>query len=213
MSDIGRGEIVFAALEPDAALAALIVRYKEETRALVGEQTYLADPPHLTVYLAAFASSQAAVAAWANVSNRDAAQTVRLVGWHVFEADALTGCHTLVCQVAAADKARLRRLQRDVVDALAPARQRAATAARLAPRLEFLTPQQRQCAQRNGFPYLGDGWEPHFTIASVRPADWPRLWVALEPHPPHGTFRCTRLRLYRLAEGTFEPIDGVAGPA
>jgi 2'-5' RNA ligase len=201
--------VVFAALEPDAALHRLVQAYKDETRALVGEQLYLADPPHLTLYLAVYRTEEAALARWQMLPSHEVDLTVNTPGWHVFEADALTGNHTLVCDLTAEDKMRLRVLQQQVVAYLAPARDAAATEARLAPRLNNLTDTQRAAVASHGFPYLGDGWEPHFTIASIRLSDWPRVWQALADRPPRGVFRCPRMRLYKLVGGVPVAIDGL----
>jgi 2'-5' RNA ligase len=198
---------VFAALEPDAALHRLVQAYKDETRALVGDQLYLADPPHLTLYLAMFPSVDAALSPWRVLKSQQLDVEIRVTGWHVFDADALTGNHTLVCDLAAEDKSRLRVLQQQVVECLAPARDAAATQARLAPRLNNLTEPQRAAVASHGFPYLADGWEPHFTIASIRPADWPRVWQALADRPPRGKFHCSRMRLYKLVDGVPVAID------
>jgi 2'-5' RNA ligase len=202
--------VIFAALEPDAALKSLVASYKQLVRELVGEQPYLADPPHLTIYLAEFPSVDAALEPWAKITGGDDFR-LTLVGWHVFESDALTGNHTLVCEIAAADKARLRLLQREVVELLAPARDQAATRKRFAPRVQYLTAAQQQCVERFGFPYLADDWQPHLTIASIRPADWPAAWRVLEPQAPRGPFRCARLRLYRLVDGEHVALDGLGG--
>ena len=201
---------IFAALEPDRALTALVSGFKDQVRALVGEQTYLADPPHLTIYLAEFPSVDAALAGWPQVAAAGDDFRLTLVGWHIFEADALTGTNTVVCEIAREDKARLRVLQQQVVERLAPGHDPAATRQRLARRLQFLTDVQRRCVESRGFPYLGDDWQPHFTIASIRQADWPAAWAALEPQAPRGPFRCERLRLYRLNDGKFAAIDGLS---
>jgi len=202
---------IFAALAPGAALSAVVSGYKDQVRALVGPQVYLADPPHLTVYLAEFLSVAAALGPWPKIAGRGDGFRLTLVGWHVFESDALTGSHTLVCEIAAEDKARLRLLQREVVEHLAPARDRAATLGRFAARFEYLTGQQRQCVEGSGFPYLADDWQPHLTIASIRPDDWAQVWKLLEPQAPRGTFRCARLRLYRLVDGRHVAIDTAGG--
>jgi 2'-5' RNA ligase len=199
---------IFAALEPGAALHCLVQGYKDETRALVGEQLYLADPPHLTLYLAVYPTAQAALSCWQTLPTQEVDVTVNIPGWQVFEADALTGNHTLVCDLAADDKSRLRLLQKQVVACLAPARDAAATEVRLAPRLNNLTDVQRTAVASHGFPYLGDGWEPHFTIASIRTSDWPRVWQALADRPPRGVFHCPRARLYKLVDGVPVAIDG-----
>jgi len=200
---------IFAALEPDAELRSLVAGYKNQTWALVGPQTYLADPPHLTVYLAVFPDVESAAARWRGLATEGRDLQVKLIGWHVFESDALTGSNTLVCELAAEGKARLRSLQREVIDLLAPARDQRATRERLAPRHAFLTAEQRTCAERYGFPYVGEGWEPHFTIASVRADDWPRVWAALKDRPPRGSYGSGRWRLVQLLDGKFHAIDGL----
>ncbi len=202
----GKSITAFAALMPDAALTALVQGHKDTVRTLVGEQRYLEDPPHLTLYLAEFASAAVAQDAWQRIAPPKDGWKIKIVGWHVFVADALTGGHTLVCQIADDDKTRLRRLQAEAIGMLAPARDQAATLGRLAPRMQFLNDAQRASVQQCGFPYVSD-WEPHFTIASIRSEDWNRAWNALEPLSPQGTFSCAQLRLYALADGKFVPLD------
>ncbi len=199
----------FVVLQPEPALGSLIQRFKDQVRSLAGEQLYLADPPHLTVYLADFASADALLARWPQIVARTRDLSVNLIGWHVFEADSLTGGQTLVCDLAAHDKHRLRTLQRDVVDLFAPLHDPAAARSRLAPRIEHLSAEQRQCVVRHGFPFLGVGWEPQFTIASIRPAEWPEVWQALRPQSPHGSYRCVRWRLGRLRDGKPVALDGL----
>jgi 2'-5' RNA ligase len=207
MSD-PQGVTMFAALEPDAALQRLVQDYKDETRALVGEQLFVDDPPHLTVFLSVFPTVAAALAQWAKLPAKDVEQPVEITGWHVFDADALTGNHTLVCDLAAEDKRRLRDAQQQVIDQLAPIRDREAACRRFAPRASALDESQRAAVAEHGFPYVGAGWEPHFTIASIQPDVWPRVWRAFADRPPVGSFRCPRMRLYQLDEGVPVAVEG-----
>lgn len=200
---------VFAALEPDAALYRLVQAYKDETRALVGDQLYLADPPHLTLYLAMFPSVETAISRWQILKTQNLDIAVNICGWRVFDADALTGNHTLVCDLAVEDKVQLRRVQWNVVRVLASVRDVQATEERFAPRIDSLTKAQIKAVALHGFPYLAGGWEPHFTIASIRPDDWPRVWQALADRPPRGVFHCPRMRLYKLVDGVPVAIDGL----
>jgi 2'-5' RNA ligase len=192
---------LFVALAPDAALSDFLRAAKRRTRELVGPQLYLDDPPHLTLFLAAFPDEGAALGVWDELRRGLTAPSGRLIGWHVFAADPLTGNETLVGAVAPEDKERLRGVQARVLDLVAPRRDEAATAARFAARLPQLSAEQRTSLQRCGFPYTGAGWEPHFTVASIRAADWPAAWAALRNHPPSGPFACPRLQLYRLDDG------------
>ena len=189
---------LFAALQPDAALTDFLLDAKRRTHDLVGPQQFLDDPPHLTVYLAWFAQESVVAEALHRLGPVLSAPGTELTGWHVFEGDPLTGNHSLVCQIAPADQDRLRDFQSRVVEHLAPLRDRQASAARYAARLSSLSPQREMAIREVGFPYLGEDWHPHFTVASVRPADWPAVWHALKDRPPRGRFHCPALQLYRL---------------
>jgi 2'-5' RNA ligase len=188
---------LFVALKPEPALFAVVQRYKDRTRSLAGDQLYLSDPPHLTVYLAVFPPEFRAASVLSAVMSRPAPR-VRIVGWHSWLGDALTGRNTLVCDIHPDDKAELRKFQTVVVSALAPHRDVVATEARFAGRLSALTPEQRDNVRHFGFPYLGDGWQPHVSIASIDPAHWPAVWSEFEPQPPSGAFTMPVLDEYEL---------------
>lgn len=187
----------FVALMPDAGMTATVQAYKDRARALVGSQLYLDDPPHTTAYLAAF-PADFPVADVLRAAAVPAPPPVRTTGWHSWLGDPLTGRNTLVCAIAPDDKPALRAVQRHVADALAPHRDVAATEARFAGRFDALTPQQREAVRAVGFPFVGDGWEPHVTIASILPEHWPAVIGDFESRPPTGTFRYARLEVFEL---------------
>jgi hypothetical protein len=189
---------VFVALKPDDRLHELVQGYKDRTRELVGDQLYLADPPHLTVYLACFPAAVRLAPLLRDLVAATPPPAVRLVGWHAFENDALTGRHTLTCAIHPDDKRALRAFQGRVVAAVAAHRDRAATDARFAGRLQHLSAGQREGVAAVGFPFVGDGWEPHFTVASVAPAAWDALLAELQSRPPGGQFSCSALGEYQL---------------
>lgn len=189
---------LFLALKPDPDLWALLDGHKRRVRDIAGPQLYLDDPPHLTVYLAHFPEGTDALGLVKEIIDSEPPPRVRLVGWHTFESDALTGLNTLVCAIHPNDKCALRHLQGRLVNALAPARDGPSTESRFGPRLANLTPEQRSNIRAHGFPFLGDGWEPHFTIASIRPTDWPTVTAALAADPPVGDFTCPILQEFEL---------------
>lgn len=168
---------IFVALRPDEPLDALIRGHKRRLLAAAGPQMYVTDPPHTTLYLAEFAAGRVAevLRRAGEVAGAIPMPAVATDGWHVFESDPLTGLHTLVCRFDAASCERLRLVQLRVLDAIAPLHESAPTLAALAPRLPRLTVEQQRCAQQIGFPYIGGGWIPHLTIASVRPEQWPHV--------------------------------------
>jgi hypothetical protein len=189
---------VFISLEPDALLAERIAGFKRQVRELAGNQLFLSDPPHLTVYLAVYRSVEVFREHWPAAFGRISPVELELAGWRVFCADALTGRNTLVCEIADESKQRLRAMQAEVIAQAAPGRDRALTEQRYAARWGALDENQRREVVATGFPYIGAGWLPHFTIASIDTNDWPRVWDALEPRGLFGPFTCSRLQPYRL---------------
>jgi hypothetical protein len=188
----------FVALSPDQTLSARIRDAKAKALALSGPQLYLADPPHITAYVGLFRSIDAARAAFLAISHVGPPPAMRMVGWHVFEDDVLTGCHTLVAAVAPEAEVVLRQLQDRVLTAMAPLRDPPACESRYAHSWTALSPLRRDAVRTTGFPFVGTDWQPHLTIASIRPADWPKVWDVLQHEPVLGTYRCEALVLYRL---------------
>src|SRR5262245_24334667 len=168
---------LFVSFDPDATLSALVRRYKRRVRQLVGAQTFLDHPPHITAYLAHFPdSAQVAVAnAIASLCETLSQEELRVVGFHVFAADALTGENTLVLRFDDDTQDRLRRLQNRVIEQLGELRDLPATKARYANRWNALSMDQQFAVEEQGFPYCGIGWHPHLTVGSIGAADWPRV--------------------------------------
>ena len=198
---------IFLALEPDDAATDLVVRYKERVRELVGEQLYLADPPHLTLYLAMFSDVAQVVQAARKCADALAAPQLSLAGWHTFLADPLTGHNTLVLDFAEDDRSRLRSMQQQVVDSLSVNRDAAATLDRINGRWTHLSELERKTACRWGFPYVGDGWHPHLTVASIRPDDWHAIERELLASHPDGAIHCPRLQIYQLSDNQPQLVE------
>ncbi len=192
---------MFVGLDPDPRLAEVVWAYKRRVRTLVGAQTFLDDPPHLTVYLAAFDEPAVVVDAMEQLAAATASPALGIVGWHVFRSDALTGGNTLVCQLADDDVRALRTLQHSVIQRIAPLRDDRATESRYAERLESLDETQRSAIRRCGFPYVGEHWHPHFTIASIRQSDWPTIEREMLRSPPQLEATCSGATLYRIDDG------------
>ncbi len=191
---------MFLGLEPDARLSERICTYKRRVHALVGPQTFLDHPPHLTLYLAAFANGAAVADAVALVVRELHAIRTSILGWHTFWSDQLTGRHTLVCQLDDEAVDELREIQHSTIAALAPLRHAKVTAARYASRLASLSPREQTSIASSGFPYTGEHWHPHLTIASINAADWPAIEREVLPNPPAIDGCFPALALYRLVD-------------
>ena len=190
----------FVALEPDEAARELIWRYKERVRELVGDQLYLDHPPHMTLYLAMFQDIGQVIDTLRQFAPGTPAPQLSIAGWHTFVADPLTGNNTLVFDLTAADRLRLREVQSRIVSSLSAHRDSQATLARINGRWGQLSQRERDAASRWGFPYVGGGWHPHFTVASILPADWPAIERELIKETPQGLISCNRLQVFQLVD-------------
>ena len=186
------------ALEPDDAFARHVLAYKERTRRLAGEQLYLSDPPHLTLYLAVYGGGADLAGPIGALCRRVAVPTVTVRGWHVFQADQLTGNHTLVCDVTPDTRPPLEHIQPEAVNVAAPLRNPSATRACYDKSWHRLSEDQRANVERLGFPFVGPIWHPHVTVASVRPEDWEKVWSELAGTPPDAVVRFPALAIYGL---------------
>ena len=186
------------ALEPDDAFGRQVLAYKERARRLAGEQLYLDDPPHLTLCLAVFDAATDLAGPIGALSRRVAAPTVTVRGWHVFEADQLTGNYTLVCDVTPDSRSALEPIQREAVGVAAPLRNPSASRACYDKSWQRLSDDERANVDRFGFPFVGPIWHPHVTVASFRPEDWSAVWSELAGTPPDAVVCFPRLAIYAL---------------
>ena len=186
------------ALEPDDAFARHVLAYKERVKQLVGEQLYLNDPPHLTLYLGVYGARTDLAGPVGPLCRRLAAPNVTVCGWHVFEADQLTGNQTLVCEVTGETRSALEPIQQQVVAVAAPIRDPSASRACYDKSWHRLSEEERANVERFGFPFVGPIWHPHVTVASVRPEDWETVWSELAGTPPDAVVQFPFLAIYGL---------------
>jgi 2'-5' RNA ligase len=186
------------ALEPDAAYRQWVGDCKRRVRQLVGEQLYLDHPPHLTLYVAAFPAKAEVSRVVGELAGRLQSPQAVLNHWHVFQADQLTGNHTLVCDVPEESCQAFREVQSQVVAALAPLCDVSACRCRYDGAWQRLSAVERANVEQYGFPFVGQIWRAHVTIASIRTADWPALEPVLRESPPSVPVCFDALAVYRL---------------
>lgn len=196
----------FISIDPSPEFSRVIETYKRQVRDLVGDQQYLSEPPHMTAYLALFENEQIAGEASQQLATQLDPFEIDITGWHVFDADPMTQRRTLVVDFTQASQAYLRMLQTQIAEALAGTYNTEATLRRYAAAMEHFSEAQRRAVQTVGFPFIGDDWHPHFTIASIAPDAWPHVESALLGDPPSGTSTCSSLTHYRVIDGHSHPL-------
>ena len=83
------------ALEPEKELFDKIINIKKRSASLVGDQLYLKDPPHLTLFLGRFKPYFKWKTKIQKISQRVSQQLspikIIISGWHVYTSDSVTG--------------------------------------------------------------------------------------------------------------------------
>lgn len=196
----------FISVDPSPEFSRTIKAYKQEVRELVGNQVFLNEPPHMTAYLARFAKGVELSKFVVPLAESIPIVTLRTTGWHVFDADPMTGNRTLVVNFDEPSQRLLQSIQVKIGSALRELYDKKATKQRYAEAWQHFAPEQREAVESVGFPFWGTGWHPHFTIASISPLDWPTVAENLLPTPPSGEIICPSLTQYRVIDGESHPI-------
>lgn len=202
---VPEGTFLVFALSPESVLDEAIRRAKSKTRAIAGDQTYLSHPPHLTFYVSAFGSVDQILDRCATVVSTWKKPKLKIQGWHVFQGDVLTGSQTLVCEIADECLKALRSYQAELIQEISGHRSVELSSRRYRPYFDSFSIARQQAVESVGYPFVGEDWIPHLTIASIEPSRWESVWEQLEPEPPTGEFECTQLTLYTL-EGDFPKL-------
>ncbi len=196
----------FISIDPSPEFSRIIEAYKQTVRELVGNQVFLNEPPHMTAYLARFTNEADLSKHVVDLTESIPTITLQCSGWHVFDADPITGNRTLVVDFDEPSQNQLRSAQQQIGIALRELYDKDATKQRYREAWEHFTPEQREAVDSVGFPFWGLGWHPHFTIASIRPLDWPVVAEKLLSSPPTGEIVCSSLTLYHVVDGESRPI-------
>ncbi|MFZ4396319.1 MAG: 2'-5' RNA ligase family protein [Kiritimatiellia bacterium] len=183
-------------IEPTGALKARIDELKGQVRAILPGSPYCDHPAHSSLFVAPL-KDPAAGASHLPASLAIAPLTIYVGEPIVFYDDAFTAGHTLAWR-ARSDSA-LQALQRTVAQLLAPFVDPQALPP-LPPsiaREPFLS-----SYQRFGFPFVGDHWIPHFTIASLRTARTHPMITAFLAHPESFELPVAEISLWLVAGET-----------
>jgi hypothetical protein len=192
-------------LEPDGLLCKKILNLKGEVRALAGDQQYLRDEPHLTLYACDIGGFASVESGFGGVAEKIRATygplKVEIAGWLVFKGDAVTRRDTLTCKVAGASLPALRSIQAAVVSFLNEHR-RKEPLRRYAAAADGMDQAARANIDAYGYPFVGENWKPHVSIASIEPDKFPQIWQTLQEKCPLGAYGMRSLSVHGFDEET-----------
>jgi 2'-5' RNA ligase len=184
-------------LQPGERAAEAIASLKARVRDLVGDQQYLDDEPHVTLYVGDLDVDPGSDIDLPHPDER----AFDISDWKVFRNDVVTNNHTLTCKV---ESPGIKTYQKQIATMLAPHR-REEMVERFVDAYDSFDERRQRNLSEYGFPFVGDGWIPHLTVASIRPEDFEAVWSRLQDEVPTGEYEFRSVKLYELADGALRP--------
>lgn len=187
----------FVALEPESSLRDLILEQKEKIEQVFGKQTYLNHPPHMTLFIFTTDNIEGVKKALPSLSSTLSSPVLQVRGFHFFYDDVYTKKDTLAYAFDPTTTTLLRTVQKQVVTLLMQYNTKQFTTPS-APEFSSMGPSEKENIRRYAYPFVGDVWLPHFTLASLHKADLQQILPSL--NEIRGEYRAPTLALYRVSE-------------
>lgn len=182
-------------LEPEKKLFEKIKYLKEEVIALVGDQTYLQDPPHLTIYLGDINLPQEDIVKKFQ-DRKIRPLSILIEGKQIFGEDPVTGKKTFTYAVRQTPE--LIGLQTSIYTSV-----KNHLSKKLLNRYKNLS---NETLVKNsvdyGYPFFGEVWNPHISIASFGEKDFEKAACLLSNEEILGEFNVRSFVIYSLDENT-----------
>lgn len=180
-------------LTPDERAVEEVKSLKYRLRDIVGQQQYLDDEPHVTLYVGDLDIDLKSGLDLPCLGR----STFDITGWEVFRDDTVTGNHTLVCQIKSQG---IYKYQKEVAATLESYRRRPMIE-RFEKTYDDFDERRQENLTEYGYPFIGEGWKPHLTIASIDPSDFQKAWRELENEAPIGEYEFESVTIYELVDG------------
>jgi len=193
----------FFALIPGEQLTQFISQCKKMVLQIAGNQQYVNDSPHLTFYVNEFTNIDA-LKQEVNSISTDVLEPIILQGWHTYNKDPITGKKTIVLKMSASSEALLKKMQMEIITKVQPYRTRKPLA-QYSNTLGFTKAMQKSL-KLYGFPFTGDIWESHFTVASVSSEQYDVVWESLKNMIPPKSTNVDTLSFNQIQEDGYEAL-------
>lgn len=194
----------FFSLQPDKTVCAFLKNCKQTALSLAGEQKYINDEPHLTLYLNKFHNINNLIKELNNSFSFPKLE-ITLNGWKTFYNDPLTGGHTLVISFDNESLEILRDIQKRLINIVCKYR-----IENILDRYKVstnFTKSMKESIMLYGFPFVGKIWEGHFTVASFDIPNFAVVWEKLQQLSPPTKTEISVMNFYNICKDNFELIN------
>ena len=178
---------------PEEPFTSELVLWKNKIRKDFPKQPYTDHPPHLTLINLDSIDETEAIKKLSSLSEKLDSIKVEVNSRNVFLNDAYTGGDTIYFGLKQSNS--LMKLQILIADALAPIKKNTNLSN------DFKNDSLLYISNKNyGFPYVGDHWIPHFTVASLTTNKRKKILKNFLSLPASFDFEINRFSIWRIHE-------------
>ncbi len=194
-------EKYFIALEPEENLTALVNEQKNLVRELVGEQKYLSEQPHFTLFVLTFKDVKEILPKLGEIANNLTKFPVKICGLHVFYDDIQTNGNTITYSVSRENNNYLKKIQLELINSINDFNTKEFIS-RNDKIYKKMSDVEKANTDKYGFPFVGENWLPHITIASIEKDKFEKVLKRLIKNEIRGEFLLSYLSLYKISNNS-----------
>jgi len=198
-------EKYFFALLPEKRLTDLIYNQKNFIRELSGEQIYLSEPPHITLYVLTVKNKRI-FSKLEELTSGMNIPPISLKDFNIFYNDLQTRGNTITYSLDEESAGSMRKIQSTLINTFSPFNTKELFSK---PEIyDKMTPLEKENTDNYGFPFVGKNWIPHLTLASINKQDFSRVWKEIRKKQIKGKFLIESLGLYNTGANPLKLIRG-----
>ena len=178
-------------LEPNGELHEVILRWKTKVSKILPEQPYCSHPAHCTLFHSEVKFEEKALVHLKNILAKTEPFELKVQGTEIFWEDLSTGGHTLYLRIMSDQK--LNDLQFNIAKSLKGFIQKTIIPDFLNNNTVLI-----KSFENYGFPFIGDHWIPHLSIASLRTEKSHSLITEFQSWQPKFILKVNELSFWRV---------------
>lgn len=195
----------YIALMPEKRLIDLINEQKSMIREMIGEQIYLFHPPHFTLIIFTTDNLNEIAFELKKLSEKMNKIRIHIEDFHIFYNDLFTNGNTITYPINKDSLSKIKDIQFDIAKSI----ERFNTKKFIFKEDEKywkLSEIEKLNTDKYGYPFIGENWIPHITLASVDADKFEKVFEKIKQKPAFGEFLIESINLYKVGEKTSELI-------
>lgn len=189
----------FISLDPDKNISDKIIEQKNTIFELVGEQKYLSHPPHTTAIVFTSDNIDKVIQELAKLSSQISRFEVEIKGLHIFYNDAFTEGNSITYSFDEKSTEKLKKIQMLIIDKINKYNTKKFIE-QDSPIYAALGNKEKENAVKYGFPFVGNVWFPHITLASINKEDFEEVYDKINSSPIKSKLSIPSISLYKVGE-------------